>query len=157
MAGIAASLSNGDPASAVHWLDKLPSSVDKAPAIGKIAENWYRRDSSGAESWVKQLPADPLYDAGAQGICSALDRNLPPALKWARSIRDPRIRHDAVYHAFETSTYKIFMDSGGIKDEIRSAPELTGADKNALIARLPTRVIYREMLPLKKPQLPATH
>lgn len=49
------------------------SSVDKASAIGKIAENWYRRDSLAAESWVKQLLAGSLYDAGAQGICSALD------------------------------------------------------------------------------------
>ena len=162
VAYIAASLSDGDPGSAVQWLDALPASVDKAPAIGKIAGNWYRTDSSATESWVKQMPAGPLYDAGARGICAALNGNLPPALKWARSIRDPKIRHDEVYHAFEAAIYSrlrfgIFSDSQGIKDEIRSASELTDTDKNALISRLPVLEVIHEPQPLKKPQLPANH
>jgi hypothetical protein len=158
VAGIAGSLSDGDPVSAVHWLDALPASVDKAPAVSEIAKNWYRTDSSAAESWVNQLPVGPLYDAGARGICTALQGNRSPALKWARSIRDPKIRHDAVYHAFEAATSYRLMDFGntdGIKDEIHGSPELTDADRNALIARLPVFAIVREPQPFKKPQIPS--
>jgi len=158
IAGIASSLSDGDPLAAVNWLDSLSASVDKAPATSEIAKNWYRLDSSTAESWVNQLPVGPRYDAGARGICTALQGNRSPALKWARSIRDPKIRHDAVYHAFEAATSYRLMDFGntdGIKDEIRKAPELTDADRIALIARIPVLAIVREPQPFKKPQIPS--
>ena len=132
--------------------------MDKAPATSEIAKNWYRLDSSAAESWVNQLPVGPLYDAGARGICTALQGNRSPALKWARSIRDPKIRHDAVYHAFEAATSYRLMDFGntdGIKDEIHGALELTDADKTKLIARIPVLKIIEEPQPVKKSQIPS--
>jgi len=158
VAGIAASFSDGDPVSAVHWLDTLPASLDKAPAIGKISENWYRKDSSAAEAWVHQMPAGPLYDAGAQGICESLNGNLPVALKWARSIGNAKIRHDEVYQAFAAATYPMryaFNDTAGIKNKIQGAAELTDADKKTLMARLPVLVESRDPQPFQKPSLPA--
>lgn len=158
VAGIADSLSHGDPLAAVHWLDSLPATVDKAPATSDIAKNWYRLDSSAAGQWVNKQPAGPLYDAGAQGICAALQGNRSSALKWARSIRDPKIRHDAVYHAFEAATSYRLMDFGntdGIKDEIHGALELSDADKTKLIARIPVLKMIEEPQPVKKSQIPA--
>ena len=162
IAGTASSLSDGDPASAVHWLDSLPASVDKAPATSEIAKNWSRLDSTAAGQWVNQLPAGPLYDAGAQGICTALNGDLPSALKWARSIQGPKIRHDAVCQAFEAAIYHyikfgMLEDSSGIKDEVNGAPELTDADKTKLIARLPVIKYFPYPQPLQKPSLPTDH
>jgi len=150
LANIARSWSDGEAASTVKWLDSLPASVDKAPAIGKIAENWYRLDPAAATSWVNQLPAGTPYDAGAQGICEALNGDLPPALKWAQSIRDPKLRHDTVYQAFQTATYhrlKYFMldDNDEFKGEILAAKDLTDAEKNKFIAQLPRLVINRNL------------
>jgi len=162
IAGTASSMSDGDPVSAVHWLDALPASVDKAPAVGEIAKNWYRLDSSAATQWVNQQPAGPLYDEGARGICAALNGKVAPALKWARSIQDHKIRHDAVYQTIETAAYHCakfidFSDSPRLKDEIQAAPELTEADKTKLIARLPVLREFPSPQPFKKPQIPTEH
>ena len=162
VAGVAASMSDHDPAAAVHWLDALPASIDKASAIGAIAKNWHRTDAPAAEAWVNQQPAGPLYDAGAAGICSALNADLPPALKWARSIRDPKMRRDAVYDALGTATYHcakfcMLKDSSGLRATIQSATELSDKDKNELMARLPVlEVIQAQKLPSTAPP-PATH
>lgn len=140
IANVASALSDRDPVSAAHWLETFPDSLDKAPAAGRIAENWYRTDSPAAQAWVGQLPAGSLYDAGARGICAALQGDLSPALKWARSIRDSRIRRDALYQAFEAATCFRVIDLGAldaIRDEIQAVPEFTEADKQTLLSRLP--------------------
>jgi hypothetical protein len=153
---VAGSWSQYDPPRTARWLTEFATKESKAPAIAKIAQEWYRGDRELATQWVNQLPAGASYDAGAKGICDALYGELPSALKWARSIRDPKVRHDAVYNAFALGTAPMrgkYGSSPGIKDDIQNETQLTDVDKKALLARLPVFQVFRVPQTSSKPTL----
>jgi hypothetical protein len=146
VASVAGSWSNLDSVPAVRWLDTFPASLNKAPAIGAIAKNWYRADPSAAASWVNQMPAGPLYDAGAKGLSEGSPFNdVVVKQKWAESIGDPKLRHDQTFAVFyQSMQYEnrwIAMNDTKAEAAIKSS-SLSDTEKKQLLDMEPKLVVF---------------
>jgi len=139
LVGLGESWSNVDPPAAANFASQLASGPQRQLLLQQSISKWLTEDPAAAANWLAAAENHQDYDQAIHTLATlpnVMRDNAPTALAWSERIYDSNLRMTALQQIL--SDMKV-TDPIGAASYVRSAPNLTQAQRTQLLGTLDTK------------------